>query len=32
MLTQELVWAYRRAVKAHRNANVLRMIRYAWTD
>jgi glycosyltransferase involved in cell wall biosynthesis len=30
--TRELVWVYRRAIKAHRSANVLRMIRYAWLD
>ena len=30
--TRELVWAYRRAIKAHRNANLFRMIRYAFLD
>jgi glycosyltransferase involved in cell wall biosynthesis len=30
--TRELVWVYRRAVKAHRSANIFRMIRYAWSD
>jgi glycosyltransferase involved in cell wall biosynthesis len=30
--TRELVWAYRRAIKAHRSANLFRMIRYAWLD
>jgi glycosyltransferase involved in cell wall biosynthesis len=30
--TRELVWSYRRAIKAHRNANLFRMIRYAWLD
>jgi glycosyltransferase involved in cell wall biosynthesis len=28
--TRELVWTYRRAIKAHRNANLFRMIRYAF--
>jgi predicted polyphosphate/ATP-dependent NAD kinase len=27
--TRELVWSYRRAIKAHRSANLVRMIRYA---
>ena len=30
--TRKLVWAYRRAIKAHRSANLIRMIRYAWLD
>ena len=30
--TRELVWTYRRAIKAHRNANLFRMIRYAFLD
>ena len=30
--TRELVWVYRRAIKAWRNANLFRMIRFAWSD
>jgi glycosyltransferase involved in cell wall biosynthesis len=30
--TRELVWAYRRAIKAYRSANLFRMIRYARAD
>jgi hypothetical protein len=30
--TRELVWVYRRAIKAHRSANVFRMVRYARLD